>query len=131
MKRLIAPLAVFFLLLAPAGMANAQFLDDVCRGPFPNNEIPAACKDKNLDQSGTDNSLTGPDGIVSKAANILSVLIGIASFIVIILSGLQFILGVGDPARIASARESLIYALVGIGVALMAQVIVKFVLTKI
>lgn len=130
MRRLAALFFIFGIMLAPAGAVHAQFLDDVCRGPFPNNEVPTACKD-NVDQTGTDNSLTGPDGIITKAANILSVLIGIASFIVIILSGLQFILGVGDTARIATARESLIYALVGVGVAVMAQVIVKFVLTKI
>jgi len=130
MRRFAASFALLCLILAPASTVHAQILNEVCKGPFPNNEVPSACQDNTIDQGGADNSITGPDGAISKATNIVTLIVGIAAFIVIIVSGLQFILGVGDPAKIANARNALIYALVGIVIAVMAQVIVKFVVNK-
>lgn len=129
MKRLAAFFALLCLLLSPAAMAQAapfDFFQDPCRDA-PDSTV---CQDRRADQTGSDNSITGPDGVISKAINIVSLIVGIAAFIVIIISGLQFILGVGDPARIANARNSLIYALAGIVVAVMAQALVKLVLNK-
>lgn len=130
MKRLLISLGFATLLLAPVHSVGAQVLDEVCRGPFPNNQVPSVCQDKNLNQGGADNSITGPDGVIFKAINIISFIVGIAALIVIIVSGLQFILATGDPTRIANARNALMYALIGIGVAIFAQVIVRFVVTK-
>jgi hypothetical protein len=129
MKRLAALFALLCLTLAPVGIANAQFnfFQDVCEGSGADS---TACKDSQSDQSTNDNSITGPNGVISKATNIITLIVGIAAFIVIVVSGLQFILGVGDPARIANARNALIYAIVGIIIAVMAQVIVKFVVNK-
>lgn len=109
---------------------GSALFNEVCTGPFPNNEIPTVCQDKDQNQSGTDNSFTGPDGILAKATNIISFIVGVAALIVIIISGLQFVLATGDPSRIANARNALIYALIGIGVAIFAQVIVRFVVNK-
>lgn len=62
--------------------------------------------------------------------NIISFIIGISAIIVIIISGLRMIVSGGDPNNVKSAREAIIYALVGVVVALVAQAIVVFVLNK-
>jgi hypothetical protein len=126
-KRIAALIALLFLTFAPAGLANAQFFEDIC------SKTPdaAVCKDSKIKQDAADNSITGPNGIIAKATNVLTFVIGIAAFIVIIIAGFQFVLGVGDPARISNARNTLVYALAGILVAVMAQVIVKFVVNKV
>lgn len=51
----------------------------------------------------------------------LFVILVVVSVIFIILAGLQFITGGGDPAAVSMARTKLIWAAVGIGVALLAR----------
>jgi Type IV secretion system pilin len=62
--------------------------------------------------------------------NILALLIGIAAVVTIIIGGIKFILSSGDPSGIKSARETIIYALVGVVVAVFARAVVAFVLNK-
>jgi hypothetical protein len=49
----------------------------------------------------------------------------------IIVGGLRLVLSGGNPQTVTSARDSIIYALVGIVIAVLAQVIVVFVLDNI
>ena len=51
----------------------------------------------------------------------LFVILVVISVIFIILAGLQFITGGGDPAAVSMARTKLIWAAVGIGVALLSR----------
>jgi type IV secretion system pilin len=68
---------------------------------------------------------------LKSAINILSFVAGVVAIIMIIISGLKFITAQGDSSGVASARSSLIYALVGLVVAALAQFIVHFVLAKV
>lgn len=70
-------------------------------------------------------------GIISSVIQVLSILIGIAAVIGIIISGLRMTLANGDSNSIASARSALVYSLIGVAVAALAEVIVKFVLGSI
>lgn len=75
-----------------------------------------------------------PDGGISDIfASILQVLVfvvGGISVIVIIIAGIRFAVGGSDPQSTAAARNSIVYALVGIAAALFAQAIVSFVLNN-
>jgi hypothetical protein len=62
---------------------------------------------------------------------ILSFIIGITSVIMIILAGMWFITSNGDPQAVARARNTVLYALIGIVVVLLAQALVAFVLNKV
>lgn len=70
------------------------------------------------------------DNTVAAVVNILSIVVGIAAVIMIIVAGLRFITANGDSGSIASARTSIIYALIGLAVVALSQVIVKFVLGR-
>lgn len=67
---------------------------------------------------------------VRLAINILSWIVGIAAVIMIIVGGLKYILSQGEGSNTASAKNTILYALVGLVVVALAQVIVKFVLNK-
>lgn len=69
--------------------------------------------------------------IMKTAIDILSYIIGIVAVIVLIISGLQMIFASSDPQAVAKARNMMIYAVVGVAVAALAQVIVLFVLNNI
>jgi hypothetical protein len=63
--------------------------------------------------------------------NILSVVVGVTAVIMIIVAGFRFVTSAGDSSSIASARSTMIYALVGLAIVLLSQTIVKFVLDRI
>jgi hypothetical protein len=54
--------------------------------------------------------------------------IGALAVLIIVISGLRFILANGDPQTISQARNTIIYAVVGLAVAVSAEIIVTFVL---
>lgn len=54
--------------------------------------------------------------------------IGALAVLMIVVSGLRYITAGGDSAKTSSARSQLIYALIGLVIAGMAEVIVNFVL---
>jgi hypothetical protein len=67
---------------------------------------------------------------LSFALSTLSLVAGVAAVIMIIIAGLKMITAQGDASAVASARNTLIYALVGLVIVALAQVIVHFVLSK-
>ena len=54
--------------------------------------------------------------------------VGAISLLVITLSGLRYIISNGDPKNIAQAKDGIIYALIGLVIAISAQAIVVFVI---
>jgi Type IV secretion system pilin len=68
---------------------------------------------------------------ITFAMNLFSFIVGIAAVIMIIVGGLRFVLAGGDPAKLSSARNTIIYSLIGLVVAVLAQVIVRYVLGKV
>jgi uncharacterized membrane protein YuzA (DUF378 family) len=70
----------------------------------------------------------GINKIVKAAVNILSLVVGMAAAIMIIVSGMKYITSGGDAQKVSSAKTTLVYALIGIAVAALAQFLVHFVL---
>jgi hypothetical protein len=58
-------------------------------------------------------------------------LLGGIAVLVITIAGFQFVLSRGDPQKTATAKNAIIYALVGLAVAMSAFAIVTFVIGKI
>lgn len=69
-------------------------------------------------------------GIVTAVVRVLSVIVGALAIIMIIFAGFKYTTAGGDSNKLASAKNTLIFALVGLVIAALAQVIVHFVLTK-
>lgn len=62
---------------------------------------------------------------------VISFIAGVAAVIVIIVAGLKYITSGGDTNSISSAKNTLIYAVVGLIVVAMSQVIVRYVLRNV
>lgn len=67
---------------------------------------------------------------ITNIINILLFIVGVAAVIVIIIGGLRYILSSGDQASITSAKNTILYAVIGLIVALLAYAIVNFVLSS-
>lgn len=66
--------------------------------------------------------------IFSTIVDILSLVVGAVAIIVIVYSGLKYVASGGDANKVGSAKNTLIYALIGLAVAALAQFLVHIVL---
>lgn len=78
--------------------------------------------------SNLSNGATSVNSVIRNSVNILSYIVGVAAVFMIIYAGFRYTTAAGDSGRISSAKNTLIYALVGIAVAALAQVLVHTVL---
>ena len=69
-------------------------------------------------------------GIFERVTNVLLFLVGAISVIMLIIGGIRYILSAGDQAAVTGAKNTILYAIVGIVVAVVAWGIVNFVLTR-
>lgn len=69
--------------------------------------------------------------IATRVVNFLSVLVGIVAVIMIIFGGFRYITSGGDSGNVSSAKNTLIYAIVGLIIVALAQFIVRFVLDNV
>jgi hypothetical protein len=74
-------------------------------------------------------SISATDGI-QRAINLLLFLVGVISIIVIIVGGLRYVLSGGNPQSTNAAKDTILYAVIGLVVALLAYAIVNFVLSR-
>ena len=92
-----------------------------------------ACAGANLNDTGC-TATQGQDKVSNTLAsiiNILSLVVGVVAVIMLIIGGIRFVTSGGDSSSVTNARNTIIYALVGIAVAALAQGLVKFVLSKV
>ncbi|HXR49535.1 MAG TPA: TrbC/VirB2 family protein [Verrucomicrobiae bacterium] len=68
------------------------------------------------------------ESVFTTIVDILSIVVGVIAIIVIIYSGLKYITSGGDANKVGSAKNTLIYALIGLAIAALAQFLVHFVL---
>lgn len=71
---------------------------------------------------------TKVDSVIKTIVRMLGIFAGILAVIMIIVSGIKYITSGGDSSKIASAKNALVYALVGLIIVALSQVIVRFVL---
>ena len=69
------------------------------------------------------------NNVLRAIVNILSAIVGVAAVIMIMIGGFRYITSGGDANAVSGAKKTVIYALVGLVLVALAQVIVHFVLT--
>lgn len=144
-KKFFAVLGLAFLLTIPIG-ATVSAEDPA---PPPPNTTEAdktfqACQDPAIsnapicqgasgpkDPVSTASSLYGPDGIITKIVKLLSQVIGFVAVIMIMFGGLKYVMSQGDPANTKTAKDTILYAVIGLVVAIVGQSIVALVLNKV
>jgi drug/metabolite transporter (DMT)-like permease len=63
--------------------------------------------------------------------NVVFVIIGTLAVIVLLYGAIRYITSTGDPKRIQAAKDTIIYAITGLVIAILARIIVGFVIGKI
>ena len=71
--------------------------------------------------------LTGDNGIVTTVINTMLFIVGIWSVIMIIYAGIRYVTAHGDKGQVEGAKNTLIYAIVGLIVSIVAYALVNWV----
>ena len=66
--------------------------------------------------------------VVQNIIRVLSIITGIVAVIMLIIGGFKYITSGGDSSKVASAKSTIVYAIVGLIIVALAQVIVQFVI---
>lgn len=72
-------------------------------------------------------NLFGDGGIFQQVTNILLFIIGVLSVIMLIYGGIRYVVSGGDAKAVEAAKNTILYAIVGLIVAILAFAIVNFV----
>ncbi len=74
--------------------------------------------------------LFGDAGVFSKISSVLLFIVGAIAVIMIVIGGLRYVISGGDATQVQSAKNTILYALVGIIVAILAYAAVNFVVSS-
>lgn len=123
----VAPVAVPALASAATGVGTGapDIRSNLCGGSTLKVDSKGNC--------GTDTSggTTQINNIISTVINVFSLVVGVVSVIMIIVGGFRYITSGGDSSNVSSAKNTIIYALIGLVIVALAQFIVQFVLNKV
>lgn len=121
---LIVPVLALGLVAVPAlqPTAYAQCTNDASGGLTAGAECA-----KGDDQQG---DLFGDTGIFKTITNVLLFIIGAISVIMLIIGGIRYVVSGGDSGAVTAAKNTILYAVIGIIVALLAYALVNFVITS-
>lgn len=126
MKALIAIPALLlsiFLLSPQVAIAQTDPLEELCR----QNPGAPACQDRDTGQDAANNRVVD---VLTFVVNTFSWVIGIAGVIAVIVGGIMYAVSGGDPQKTNQAKNTIIYALVGLVIAAFAQLIIFLVLDR-
>lgn len=70
------------------------------------------------------------DGTIKNVISVLSVIVAVISVFMIITGGLRFVTSGGDSNSVSGARKQIIYALVGLLIVALAQILVRLTISE-
>lgn len=104
-------------------LATNNGLEEICSSAT-GKDRPAICAD--YDQRDTKTA----DSIVKNVINVLLFVIGSVSVIMIIYGGVRYTTSAGSPEAVKAAKNTILYAVIGLVVAVLAFTIVNFVIGR-
>ena len=134
-KKITTYLLGFAFLLGIVAFVPATSFADTTKGLCQGANLSFSAKDAdgkdntNCNKGGKVDE-TQLNGLVAKVINIITVIVGIVAVVMIIVGGFKYITSGGDSNKVGSAKNTILYAIIGLIVVALAQFIVKFVLNK-
>ena len=75
-------------------------------------------------------TIFGNTGIFTRIVSVMLFTVGILSIIMLIFGGLRYIISNGDSKKVEAAKNTILYAIIGLIVAIMSYAIVNFVVSS-
>lgn len=128
MKRIILSIAI--LLSAVLGSLALAPVHSYAATDGSKNEVCKGLGEVVNDKTCTGDSGGSFDKLVSTLLNLFSTIVGVVSVFMVIFGGFRYITSGGDSSKVTSAKNTIIYAVIGLVVVAFSQILVKFVINK-
>jgi hypothetical protein len=120
--------SLLFMQAVPALAQDAQqqINAGLCSGSnfqFTDNPSAAECA--------TSDATEKINNLIRTVVNLLSVIVGVIAVIMIIVGGLRYITSGGNDTSVTGAKNTILYAIIGLVIVALAQVLVRFTLNKV
>lgn len=80
---------------------------------------------------GMPTELIGDNGVFSRITNTVLLIVGLISVIMLVYGGLRYILSGGDSKKVTDAKNTILYAIIGLIISMLAYAIVHFILNSV
>ncbi|MGB4762545.1 MAG: hypothetical protein WBP12_04290 [Candidatus Saccharimonas sp.] len=88
------------------------------------------CITSGVDSAGGSGAPTDVDNLIKTIVNVLLFILGAVSVIMIVVGGFKYVTSQGESSSLTSAKNTILYAVVGLVVAIAAYAIVNFVVEQ-
>ena len=105
---------------------SPEIVNGLCAGA--NFKVGSDCQSGGISNAQADVKI---NKLIHEVVNIFSVVVGVVAVIMIIIGGLKYITSGGDSTNVTGAKNTILYAVIGLVVVSLAQVMVRFVLNKV
>ena len=78
---------------------------------------------------GCPENLFGNTGVFKQVTNTILYIVGIIAVIMLIIGGIKYVVSGGDSKKVTDAKNTVLYAIIGLVIAFLAFAIVNFVIT--
>ncbi|MBQ9018119.1 hypothetical protein IJ118_03630 [Candidatus Saccharibacteria bacterium] len=79
---------------------------------------------------GCPSNLFGDTGVFRQVTNIILYIVGIIAVIMLIIGGIRYVVSGGDSKKVTDAKNTVLYAIIGLVVCILAFAIVNFVVNS-
>lgn len=122
------PMTIFFSQITPVALADVSpnIAAGLCTGA---NLVFTENPTQSCSSSGNANARI--NNLIHEIINTLSVIVGVVAVIMIIVGGFRYITSGGSDTGVTGAKNTILYAIIGLIIVALAQVLVRFVLSKV
>lgn len=117
--KLILPLMICGILF---GVTAVSFVGDASAMTLREGAEAAKCTD-------CPENLFGDQGIFKTITNTVLYIVGVVAVIMLIIGGIKYVVSGGDAKKVTDAKNTVLYAIIGLIIAFLAFAIVNFVIT--
>ena len=71
------------------------------------------------------------NNLIHTVINILSVIVGVVAVVMIIIGGLRYVTSGGNDTSVTGAKNTILYAVIGLVIVALSQIMVRFILDKV
>ena len=96
-----------------------------------NYENPAQAGAEAARANGMPAELIGATGVFTRITNTILFAVGFISVVMLILGGLRYIISGGDSKKVTDAKNTIMYAIIGLIIAILSYAIVNFVISAV
>lgn len=114
----------FIASFVPYNVSAASVNEQLCKAADKNNDydpVTGQCTTPGKELTGS------PDSYLNIFTNLLLYIAGAIAVIVIIIGGIRYITSTGDALRVKQAKDTILYGIVGLVVAIIAWALVNYI----